>query len=118
MSTDRVDSKVYSSFLNPPVLALVPTTAKKVLDLGCGTGEHAMYLKQRGTLVDGVTLSASEARIAEKHCRKVYVYDLEEGLPNLSGEVYDCVICSHVLEHIRYPSKLLHDIRPILSETG
>jgi 2-polyprenyl-3-methyl-5-hydroxy-6-metoxy-1,4-benzoquinol methylase len=118
MIAGGVDSKVYSSFLNPPVLDLVPATARKVLDLGCGTGEHAMYLKKRGTLVDGVTLSESEARIAKKYCRNVYVYDLEEGLPDLSGEVYDCVICSHVLEHIRFPNKLLHDIKTILSEEG
>src|SRR5829696_3740319 len=113
-----VDSKVYRGFSNPQVLALVPSTAKKVLDVGCGAGDNAMHLQQRGVLVDGVTLSESEARIAEKYCRNVFVHDLEEGLPNLSGEVYDCVICSHVIEHIRFPSKLLYDIRAILSPEG
>ena len=118
MKFHDIDSKVYVGYSNSGVLALIPNTAKKVLDVGCAAGDNAKHLKQLGIVVDGVTLSEREALMAASYCRKVYVYDLEEGLPDLSGEVYDCVICSHVLEHIRFPSKLLQDIRTILRGDG
>jgi len=49
--------------------------------------------------------------LAEQWCEKVYIHDLENGLPNNTKASYDCAICSHVLEHICYPQQLLEDIQ-------
>jgi cyclopropane fatty-acyl-phospholipid synthase-like methyltransferase len=99
------------------VLDLVPLGRKLVLDIGCGAGSNARVLHQRRTDVDGVTMSEMEAKAAEKWCRRVYVHNCEAGLPKLSSR-YDCVICSHVLEHIAYPQLVLASVREILEPGG
>jgi SAM-dependent methyltransferase len=111
-----VSEKIYDS-INEAVLALVPASATYVLDIGCGSGSHARVLSQRGIIVDGITLSEDERRFAEKWCRRVYLHDCESGLPHIEAK-YDCVICSHVLEHIAAPDLLLKSISQSLSAKG
>lgn len=93
------------------MLSSVGRKAVHILDVGCGAGDNARILKESGKVVDGVTISEEEAREAQYHCRRVILFDLENGLPPGLDEAYDAVICSHILEHIRYPQKLLSDIR-------
>ncbi len=113
-----VDDKVYANSGNRDVLSRVPEACKTVLDVGCGAGDNARVLQQRGCEVDGVTLSTEEARLAEPFCRRVVVGNLEHGLPTGLADRYDAVICSHVLEHICFPGKLLDGIYDRLDEGG
>ena len=46
------------------------TGAQRVLDLGCGTGEDAMYLAARGTRVLGLDASAAMVRTAQEKARQ------------------------------------------------
>lgn len=112
-----VAEKVYSNRGNAAVLAAVPA-AGAVLDVGCGAGDNAAVLAGRGAVVDGVTLSAEEARVAEAFCRRVFIHNLEAGLPAEISGPYDAVICSHVLEHICWPEKLLADLHRVLAPHG
>lgn len=112
-----VADKVYENEGNQDVLSNVPREASLVLDVGCGAGDNARALSEAGHEVDGVTLSPEEARLASKYCRSVLLHDLEEGLPpEVSSNSYDCVICSHVIEHLRDPSPLLKDIGTVLRD--
>lgn len=111
----NVAVKYYANSGNPPVVDAVPEAAASVLDVGCGAGDNARLLHQRGKLVDGITLSDTEAEAAGQWCRRVVVADLETGFPPaIAGETYDACICSHVLEHLRWPGHLLRQIRPRL----
>jgi SAM-dependent methyltransferase len=113
-----VSERTYASQPNTEVLQWVPEDAGQVLDLGCGSGANAAMLSRRGIHVDGVTLSEEEAKQASLHCRQVFVHNLERGLPPGIGGPYDAVLCSHVLEHICFPSQLLHDIVGCLAPGG
>ena len=112
-----VSEKVYNAPVNKEVLALVPASAKSVLDIGCGAGTHARALSERGLIVDGITLSEDEKCLAEKWCKRVYLHNCESGLPVIEYK-YDCIICSHVLEHIASPDLLLKGISQYLSAKG
>jgi len=61
--------------------------------------------------VDGITRTEAEAEQARRHCRAVFLHNLEEGLPSGLADSYDLVVCAHVLEHIAFPEALLNDIR-------
>jgi methionine biosynthesis protein MetW len=112
------DEKVYINLGNADVTDLVPPGAGRILDLGCGAGDNARILISKGYRVTGVTISANEASIAEEFMEKVFVHNLELGLPeNLDG-LFDYVLLSHVLEHICYPSKLLADIKRVMHPGG
>lgn len=108
--------KIYQNEGNVDVINNIPATAKYVLDVGCGNGCLADILTKNGHIVDGITISHTEAINAIDICRNVYVHNLENGLPESLNKKYDLVICSHVLEHICYPELLLFDIYNILND--
>lgn len=89
----------------------MPPSSKIILDVGCGAGSNARILKEMGKIVEGITLSDDEAKLASKYCRAVFKHNLENGLPEEIDLSYDVILCSHVLEHIAYPEKLLSDIK-------
>lgn len=113
---DNVAEKHYANHGNPPVVDAIPLSAVTVLDIGCGAGDNARLLASRSKIVDGVTLSETEALAARQWCRRVVVADLEDGLPSeFASDGYDACICSHVLEHLRWPGNLLREIRSRLT---
>lgn len=113
-----VANKNYKNTGNNSVLNSIPSDAKIVLDIGCGAGDNARMLKYKGIIVDGITLSHEEAELAKEYCRKVIIHNLEYGLPaELIENQYDAIICSHVLEHICWPEKLLADTLKIVSRS-
>lgn len=117
--TTHIDKKIYDNSGNPEVLRVVPRDAMVVLDVGCGAGGNARILAQQGKVVDGITLSEHEANAVASFMHQVWIHNLENGLPTAIGSnAYDCVICSHVLEHIVYPEKLLSDIRTCVRANG
>jgi len=116
--TINIAEKIYGSQGNPDVLNLIPRNVKYVLDVGCGTGSLANSLKQRGCVVDGISISDEELEQAGPFLRRGYLQNLELGLPQEISSRYDVVVCSHVLEHICYPDKLLSDINDVLVDNG
>jgi SAM-dependent methyltransferase len=89
-----------------------------VLDIGCGAGDNARILASRGWSVHGITLSPAEQEAASLVCSKVWVHDLDTGLPGENLGMYDLALFSHVLEHLRSPEVLLSQIREILRPGG
>jgi SAM-dependent methyltransferase len=114
---DTSENKVYQS-LNKSVIEAIPHGVRVMLDIGCGGGTHAEYFAASGVIVDGVTISPSEADLAAKVCRQVYIYDLENGLPPENIGPYDLCLCSHVIEHIRDPDLLLKAIWNLIGPQG
>jgi len=115
---DNIALKSYRNTGNNDVLKFI-TEGSEVLDIGCGGGDNARNLQETGCMVDGITISATELNEAKNFLREGFLYDLENGLPdNVIIKKYDFIICSHVLEHICYPEKLLNGIKNCLRPGG
>jgi len=113
------EHKVYYNSGNENVLALVGYEGLEVLDVGCGAGSLAKRLQATGKIVDGISISPGELAQAGPFLRNGFLYNLENGLPpELPTESYDYIICSHILEHIAYPDKLLQDMQRVLKKDG
>ncbi len=111
--------KVYSHDANLPVLNKIEKSDLNILDVGCGAGQNAAQLFSIGKIVDGITISPQEAKEGKHYFRNIFIQNLEHGLPEeVKEQNYDVVLCSHVLEHIAYPEKLLEDILNLTLKNG
>ena len=101
------------------MLPLVPPAAKKILELGCGTGAFAAQLKERNNCeVWGIEHVEKQARKAKGILDKVIIGDVTTEVDGLPGRYFDCVICNDILEHLVDPYTLLKALRDHLTDNG
>lgn len=104
--------------INQPVVAQIPSDTKSLLDVGCGGGGMGGLLKAKlGCSVVGVTFDESEAVVARQRLDRVEVQDLNSFDITGLGK-FDCILCSHVLEHLYRPEELLVKLRSCLNPGG
>jgi malonyl-CoA O-methyltransferase len=91
-----------------------------VLDLGCGTGRHALWMAAAGATVTAVDFSEgmlAEARRKPGAARvRFVVHNLEKPLP--FGEEFDLVVSGLVLEHLRDLDAFFRESRRVLKPGG
>lgn len=103
------------------LIASLIEPGQTLLDLGMGTGGLGQYLSQRFTIVaDGVSLNPAEAEIARQWYRQAVVADLDhDNLSSLLGpQLYDCIVCADVLEHLKNPEHVLAQCKALLKPGG
>jgi SAM-dependent methyltransferase len=112
------DTDTIYGAVNQPLLALVPRTTRRLLDVGCGTGVLGQKIKEEiECQVVGITYSDAEAALASERIDQVLVRDLNGfELPDIDR--FDCIICSHVLEHVYRPEDVLKRLLGLLSPNG
>jgi SAM-dependent methyltransferase len=89
----------------------------RLLDLGCGDGTILWLARRDGWEVQGVELYAEQTALV----RDALGLDVETSdIMAYSGvpEVWDCVVLTHVLEHLPDPVAALRKIRELLKEGG
>jgi ubiquinone/menaquinone biosynthesis C-methylase UbiE len=122
-------SAVYDHDRNPllaleePVVraALGDVRGMAVLDLGCGTGRHALWLAGEGAVVTGVDFSegmlAEARRKARAHRVCFVVHDMHEPLP-FGDAAFDIVVSGLVLEHLREVGGFFAEAHRVLRPGG
>jgi 2-polyprenyl-3-methyl-5-hydroxy-6-metoxy-1,4-benzoquinol methylase len=110
----------YFGCARPELLSLIPGTARKVLDVGCGTGRLGETLKARQAAeVVGIEYDERAADSARRRLDRVVVSDVEalaaDGFP---ADTFDVVVCGDVLEHLREPGQFLRRVRDWLQPEG
>jgi SAM-dependent methyltransferase len=109
---------IYKNEGNFELLDFLSSAPGRILDCGCGAGDNARILSDRGWSVTAVTIDAREQAAARQFCEAVYIADLEQGLPPGIDGAFDAVLASHVLEHLARPEWLLRDLHQLLSTGG
>ncbi len=104
-------SKVLMSVLNTSFATPAYRKAGRVLDVGCGTGDMLVLLKDLGWDAYGIDIDKNAIRLAKTrgltHMRVGTYKDVEQYPDNY----FDCIRLYHVIEHIDNPSlclKILH----------
>jgi methionine biosynthesis protein MetW len=99
------------------LMRLIPARSR-VLELGCATGYLSGYMEQvLGCRVTGLEYDADSIAIARTRCQEVYQADLdaEDALrPAQASAPYDVLLASAVLEHLKYPERLLREAQALL----
>jgi SAM-dependent methyltransferase len=101
----------------PEVAALVPAECRRVLDVGCGTGQLGRLLKERGHHVTGIELVPEAATEAETWLDVVVTADVEVGLP-FERESFDAIVFADLLEHLVDPWRVLREAADLLGSHG
>jgi 2-polyprenyl-3-methyl-5-hydroxy-6-metoxy-1,4-benzoquinol methylase len=111
------DLGVYYEGDRPDLRALVPPTARRVLDVGCGAGSVGAALKRDlGAWVAGIELFPQAVEIARSRLDELIVADLDT-VTDLPADL-DVAIFGDVLEHLRDPARLLRVTAEHLAADG
>jgi methionine biosynthesis protein MetW len=98
------------------LMRLMPP-GSRVLELGCASGYLSGYLeKEKHCRVTGLEADPDSVRIAATRCSEVHAVDLvsPEALSAVQG-TYNVLLAAAVLEHLKYPDRLLRAVRAKLT---
>jgi 2-polyprenyl-3-methyl-5-hydroxy-6-metoxy-1,4-benzoquinol methylase len=116
-----VDRGIHYTFKHSPTGSHVQIVDRirpgsRVLDLGCSQGLLARPLREKGARLTGVD-SGPEVEVASE-LDAYYQRDLEQPVELPTGRVYDYVVSSDVIEHLRQRGELLRSVRRYLKPDG
>src|SRR4051812_48099142 len=93
---------------------------RRVLDLGCWTGDLGAVLTAQGCEVTGIEIDQAATEKARHRLHDVIVADLNTSLPSEHVEPasFDVVVLADVLEHLTDPGAVLADAGRLLAPGG
>lgn len=91
---------------------------KRILNLGCGTGNDAWYLTRENSVI-GLDYAESGLVIGQRHGLQGVTGDLNlcPALP-FADRSFDVIICKDILEHLLEPQAALKEARRVLKDDG
>ena len=110
------DSKYHAYYEKPAIYALLPTlNGKRVISLGCGSGEDSEYMKKFGAAESvGIDISSELITIAQKSYAdcEFKIMDMEKlDFPDAS---FDFAYSSLAIHYIKDWTKVFHEVHRIL----
>lgn len=100
-------SSQYADSERSEMLSFVPPDARRVLDVGCHTGEFGRTVKQKCQAeVWGVEPNPETAQISKRSLDRVFNAFFSEELP-LEDNFFDVIVFNDVLEHMAEPGRAL-----------
>jgi 2-polyprenyl-3-methyl-5-hydroxy-6-metoxy-1,4-benzoquinol methylase len=116
--SDREAATTYFDHVRSDIRPLLPPSARRILDVGCGAGNTLAWLQTLYPAAHTIGLEYNEelrpqlAANAHEH----YVLDIDKGIPPL--EPVDLLLCLDVLEHLPDPGAVLAKLAKLLSPGG
>jgi malonyl-CoA O-methyltransferase len=91
----------------------------EILDVGCGTGRHSIWMAAAGARVSAIDFSSGMLEQAREKARDVrlQVHDLSQPLP-FAEKTFDRVLCALVVDHIENPDKLFSEMHRVCRPGG
>lgn len=112
--------EAYYGSLNKALLQAIPSRARTILDVGCGSGSLGAALKRQdaGRQVFGIERSAGPAARAARKLDRVFNIHVEEFDPPLEPASIDCIVYGNVLENLADPEAVVRRHRRFLRPDG
>lgn len=112
----------YFGNVNPELLEIVPLTARRVLELGCGEGVFAQAYRARNprAYYAAIEIHGPSAAIAETRVDRLLQGDFEgmDDAEVTGGTLFDVIVMGDVLEHMSDPERVLARLKTLLSDDG
>jgi 2-polyprenyl-3-methyl-5-hydroxy-6-metoxy-1,4-benzoquinol methylase len=111
--------KQYYQHERAEMLAFVPSSATRTLEIGCGAGSFSSLIRDKlGAETWGVEYQPDAASLAAQKLHRVLAGSVENALPDLPSEYFDCIIFNDVLEHLVDPYSTLRQVQGLLNDSG
>jgi SAM-dependent methyltransferase len=91
--------------------------ARRILDVGCGTGDFGRHRPSHDIEIHGVDVDAGAVERA-KDAEIAVCVDLESSPLPYSDASFDAVLARDILEHLRDPGRLVREIHRVLRPNG
>ncbi|MFH1456116.1 MAG: class I SAM-dependent methyltransferase [archaeon] len=113
------DGEIFSN-PQPKIIKVSKLFKKKgyirILDLGCGTGRHSLYLAQQGFLVYATDISKTGIEILKKNAKTKNLKNIQYKIHDMTqipykNEFFDAIICVFAIGH-----GLLSDAKKTIDE--
>lgn len=89
-------------------------SGRKILDLGCATGDYCIKLKERGFDCTGVDINPKY--VAEAREKGIEAQVMDGSNLNFPDNSFDTVLLFEVLEHVENPQRLLKEAKRVAAE--
>lgn len=99
-------------------LDLVPRGARRLLDVGCGSGGLSVRLKEKGIEAVGVEKDEKLCALAKEKLDAVILGDIENLKLNYPEGYFDCIMYADILEHLTEPLNILEKHKVYLQRNG
>jgi len=92
------------------------SNGRRILDIGCGTGEFLSYCREKGFETYGVELNDKPRELAKRR----YGIEIRKKILDYSAETFkfDCITLWHVLEHIHDIKTEIASVKKLLKPDG
>ena len=111
---------LFRSFSEMPLLEqkALELSKGKVLDVGCGAGNHSLYLKENGLHVKSIDISKGAIKVCKKRgLENAYVIDIKN-----ETQTYDTILMlmngSGFFENLENTPKVLQHLKSLLNKGG
>ena len=113
----------YKDILNAIYCRILSASAKKVLDIGFGTGTLSSKLYENGCVIFGQDFSENMIGAAQKKMpdAKLFCRDFSKGLLKpLTEQKYDAIVATYSLHHLTDEQKetFIKSLVPLLNDGG
>ncbi len=111
----------YYDHIRSDAPALLPRgfSPRRILDVGCGEGNTAAFLKDKfAAQVVGIETHAASAAIARSKLDRVIETSVESPTLDLPQDHFDLILCLDVLEHLLDPWATLARLKDSLRDDG
>lgn len=117
-----MSAELANYYLEPrkDVADLVPQSALRILDVGCGGGGLGRELLRRNPArqLVGIEFVPEAAAKAREVYATVYSESVEESAALEAEEKFDCILLADVIEHTAAPEKVLARLQGLLRDGG
>lgn len=111
-------SRLFQQDWHAEMMRHLPQGARRVLDLGCGTGFFLAELDQRRPGAVGLDISHAMLRVSEQYVPRARVVTADaERLP-FKGAAFDAIFCKGCLHHTRDHVRFLANCQRALDADG